>query len=182
MKIKKIASIISLGDPALRKVSDEIKVKDIPSKETKKLIKDLSDALHNEHDGIGISAPQIAVNKRLFVVCHRLFTGTEKEKVEAKDLVFINPKIIKSSKKTVVMEEGCLSIRGVYGDVKRPSNITLEAYNEAGEKITRGAGGLLARVIQHEIDHLNGILFIDKAIVIREIPIEDITKENHDEY
>ena len=80
------------------------------------------------------------------------------------DLVFINPKITKFSKKKKMMEEGCLSVRWIYGNVERSTNVTLEAYDENGEKVTRGAGGLLAHIFQHEVDHLNGILFIDKAV------------------
>jgi peptide deformylase len=173
--------IISLGDPKLRAISKEIPIKNITSKAIQTIAKDMTEALHNEYDGIGISAPQIAQNVRLFVVCHRLFVSKTKKASDAKDLIFINPKILKASKKQATAEEGCLSIRGIYGDVKRSSTITVEAYNELGEKFTRGAGGILARVIQHEIDHLDGILFIDKATNIREIPPEENVPDEHDE-
>ena len=92
------------------------------------------------------------------------------------DLVFINPKITKLSKKKVNVPEGCLSVRWLYGDVKRSSNATIEAYDENGKKITRGAGGLLAQIFQHETDHLNGVLFIDKARNLQEIPPESVNK------
>ena len=86
-----------------------------------------------------------------------------------KDLIFINPKITKVSKTKQLLEEGCLSVRYVYGKVSRPEKVTIEAYDEDGKKFSRGFSGLLAQIVQHENDHLNGILFTDKAIDIQEI-------------
>lgn len=170
--------IIQIGDERLRKISDPISKEELDSKEFKDMLKDLSDALNTQDDGVGISAPQIGVNKRVFVVSEKIFDedymkkGKEIKTKNYGHIYFINPKITKISKKTETMEEGCLSIRGIYGLVKRPKNATIEAINEKGEKITRGAGGLLARIFQHEIDHLDGILFIDRAEAIREVPEE----------
>lgn len=76
---------------------------------------------------------------------------------------FINPAIVKISKKIKLLEEGCLSVNGFYGKVKRADKLTVEALDENGKKISRNCSGLLAQIIQHEVDHLNGILFIDKA-------------------
>lgn len=88
------------------------------------------------------------------------------------DLIFFNPKIIKLSKTKKKVPEGCLSVRWLYGNVSRSTKAFIEAYNEKGEKVSRGASGLLAQIFQHEIDHLNGILFIDTAEDIEDIPPE----------
>jgi len=77
-------------------------------------------------------------------------------------MVFINPKILKLSKDKKLFPEGCLSAPNVFGEVQRSEKIKIEAYNEKGEKIQRGAAGLLAQTLQHEIDHLDGVLFVDK--------------------
>ena len=92
-----------------------------------------------------------------------------KEKI--KNIIFINPKISKLSREKTWMPEGCLSVRPLYGKTFRSTKATINAYNENGKKITRGASGLLAQIFQHEVDHLNGILFIDHAKDIKaEIP------------
>ncbi len=80
--------------------------------------------------------------------------------------VIFNPEIIKFSEEKIIMEEGCLSAPGIYGQVERSSEIILQGYDKNGRKIKIRASGLLARIFQHETDHLNGILFIDKAIDI----------------
>lgn len=103
------------------------------------------------HNGIGLAGPQIGYGKRIFV-CH--VQGD-------KPRVFINPEIIRTSPETLPFEEGCLSIPGVYADVMRPAEITIQALDEKGKPFTLDADGILARVIQHENDHLNGTLFID---------------------
>lgn len=161
--------IIQLGDPRLRVVCEEIAVPHITDLKTKQLLEDLDKALASQHDGVAISAPQIGSNQRVFVVGGIVFdkdfqdeTSTTRNK-DIPNRYYINPVISKYSKDSSVMEEGCLSIRGVYGNVVRPNKIMIEYYNEHGEKISEGAGGFLSRVIQHEFDHLNGVLFIDKA-------------------
>jgi peptide deformylase len=84
-------------------------------------------------------------------------------------MYFINPVIVKKSRETQVLEEGCLSIRYLYGKVRRSKKITVRAYDENGVLFERGASGLLAQIIQHENDHLDGILFVDKAMDVEEI-------------
>jgi peptide deformylase len=86
--------------------------------------------------------------------------------------VFINPKILKSSKEKKYMLEGCLSVRWLYGEVERSKQVTIESFDERGKKHVRGAGGLMAQIFQHEIDHLNGILFDSKAHNLRDLPPE----------
>jgi peptide deformylase len=102
--------------------------------------------------GVGLAAPQINVSLRVIVY-----------EVDNKFYAFINPEIIKCFKETSSIEEGCLSLPNIYGEVERPEKIILKATNSEGKKIKLKAFGLLARAIQHEIDHLDGILFIDKA-------------------
>lgn len=161
--------IIQIGDEKLRVVCEEIPELEITSKETKKILKDLDKTLKTQKDGVAISAPQIGITKQIFVIGGMIFDKdfqsgkTKTQNTEIKNRYYINPKIIKTSKETVEMEEGCLSIRGVYGKVTRPKKIILEYYNEHGDYIKEGASGFLSRVIQHEYDHLHGILFIDKA-------------------
>lgn len=104
-----------------------------------------------EADGIGLAAPQVGVDKRFFVV--GLPDGTKKE--------FINPQITGTSVETSPYEEGCLSLPNVYHEVIRPSKVIISAQDMNGNPFTLKASGLMARVIQHEYDHLDGVLFID---------------------
>lgn len=105
-----------------------------------------------EADGVGLAAPQVGVSIRLFVIN---IQGVEKR-------AYINPQIIETSIETDISEEGCLSIPGVWHDVQRPARVTVQAQDIEGKVFTVKAEGLLARAIQHESDHLNGVLFIDR--------------------
>jgi peptide deformylase len=155
--------IVKEGHPALRTKADDVPVADITSKDIKALIQKMKDVLATQSDGIGLAAPQIGISKSIFIVSKKVFGSKD-------DVAFINPVIIKESKEKKLMEgEGCLSVRWMYGKVKRSTKVTLRFYNERGELAERGAGGLLAHIFQHEVDHLNGILFIDKAIDIERI-------------
>ena len=106
--------------------------------------------------GIGLAAPQIGKSIRLCII--------NLEHLGLDPFALVNPKIKKKSWKKIEMEEGCLSIPGVFGIVKRPAKITVEAQNLAGDKSKFEADGMLARVIQHEVDHLDGVLFTSKII------------------
>ncbi|MDD3057912.1 MAG: peptide deformylase [Sphaerochaeta sp.] len=106
----------------------------------------------SEADGVGLAAPQVGVPSRLFVIN---IQGVEKR-------AYINPQIIETSIETDTAEEGCLSIPGVWHDVQRPARVTIQAQDIEGKVFTVKAEGLLARAIQHENDHLNGVLFIDR--------------------
>ena len=143
------------------------KIDDPKSSELKVLIKKMAEAMFKEPDGIGIAAPQIGKSLRIFLVAKDM-SGAEKRKKEY--LVFINPILKNTSSKKNKDMEGCLSVRGYYGDVARPEKITVEYFDESGKKHIRGASGLFARVIQHELDHMEGILFIDKAKNIKHFP------------
>ena len=96
---------------------------------------------------------------------------TKGEKQEAGYLTFINPVITKLSRDKAVLDEGCLSVRPLYGKIKRSRKATIQAYDENGKFFERGASGLLAQIFQHETDHLEGVLFIDKATNLKELPI-----------
>ncbi len=161
-------SIVQEGDPVLREIAKPFSKEEFGSKELTSLIKKMTDLLDVEQNdysvGVALAAPQIGVSKRLFVVRYDRTNRKTRTAGSAPDLgVFINPKIIRSSRKRVIMDEGCLSVRDLYGYVPRFERATVEAYDESGKKFTRGAGGLLAQIFQHEIDHLDGILFIDQA-------------------
>ncbi|RLC37563.1 peptide deformylase [candidate division Kazan bacterium] len=136
----------------LRQKSEVVKVVD---KNIKRLVSDMFDIMHADN-GIGLSAPQIGVSKRVIIGEY------ESTKTPVPRMVLINPEITWTSKKETVDEEGCLSFPNLYGMVKRPERIRYTAMNENGKKIEGKATGLQARVIQHEIDHLDGILFIDR--------------------
>lgn len=160
--------ILQKENKTLREIAKEIK--DFKSPETKLLIGKMVTAMFGELDGIGIAAPQIGISKKIFLVAKDVLypenlelAVKNKEPRKKEYFVFINPTIKKMSTKKVKDVEGCLSVRGIYGEVVRPEKVTIEYFDELGNKKTRGASGLLARVIQHEIDHLGGILFIDKA-------------------
>jgi len=140
----------------LHQISEPVKTSSISSKKFQKLIVDMAETMIKK-DGVGLAAPQIGENIRVIVV-------NTKDGV----LALINPEIKKKSWRQETDEEGCLSVPGVYGYVKRPYQIEVSGYTKTGEKIDLKAKGLLARVCQHEIDHLDGILFIDKAKRIKQ--------------
>lgn len=176
--------ILQKEEKVLHKTAKEIPVADIKSTKIQKVLKEMSASLKREDDGVAIAAPQIGYSLRVFVVSGRIFskdfllTKEEKEKIEIenqkekkenfKDLIFINPKISRLSREKEWMPEGCLSVRPLYGKTFRSKKATITAHDENGKKFTRGASGLLAQIFQHETDHLNGILFIDHAIDIKE--------------
>ncbi len=109
-------------------------------------------------NGIGLSANQVGISKRFFIAELPPENGKS-----SKFYYFLNPEITKFSKETAIMEEGCLSIPNIFGTIERPEKIIIEGFNFYGKKIKVKAADLLARVFQHEMDHLNGILFTDKA-------------------
>jgi peptide deformylase len=171
--------ILQTGDPVLRQVSSVIPKDKVKSSEIKKIITDLKNTIKSQKDAAAISAVQIGKLVRLFVISKRVFENGEEKLNNTKvkdDLIFINPKIIKTSKTKQTLEEGCLSVRYVYGQVSRPEKVTIEAYDENGIKFSRGFSGLLSTIVQHENDHLDGILFTDKAN-----DIQKISKEEYDD-
>ena len=151
-----ILKISSLGHPILFKKAKP--VTDILAKEVRKIILDMTETMLDAR-GIGLAAPQIHINKQILIFRVPEEDGEEKE---VNITALINPKIIKISDKTDNAWEGCLSIPGMLGLVKRFSEIKYEGYNIQGNLIQRKANGLHARVIQHEFDHLLGILYVSR--------------------
>lgn len=151
-----ILAITKLGNPILRQVSREVEPAMIATDEFKKLITDMTETMFDAN-GIGIAAPQVNVGLQVAII-------------NAKDAPFpiINPVIVKHSIRKNSAEEGCLSIPGVFGIVPRPSTVTVRYLDRQGTIVTQQLSGLYARVFQHEIDHLNGKLFIDRAKKITE--------------
>jgi len=171
--------IVQSTNPILRLKAKEVPVDRIQSEEIQNIIKDMQVAMDSQDDGVAIAAPQIGVSLRIFVVSDAVMKEADSEyKSIGRDLVFINPVISKLSRDKHEVEEGCLSVRWKYGKVKRSIKATIKAYNELGEVVIRGASGLLAQVFQHETDHLDGVLFIDKAFNVQDIPPEEVSKNN----
>lgn len=144
-----IKTFIALPDQKIRNRSQEVKGFD---KSLVKLITDLIDTALIQKDpvALGLAAPQIGVFKKVFVA-----------RIRNKFKPFINPKIIKLSKNRANLMEGCFSVGGIYGGVTRPAEIDIEAFDVYGKKFIKHLKGLEAKIFQHELDHLAGILFID---------------------
>jgi peptide deformylase len=171
MKIpEKIIQIDNDAKNPLRAHAKEVTKEEFSSPYLLGVIASMKKALNKEHDGVAIAAPQIAVSLRIFVVAEHAY----EEHAKHKPLVFINPVIIKKSKKTAIMQEGCLSVRWVYGKTRRSLLATVEAYDEHGKKFTYGGTGLIAHIFQHEIDHLDGVLFVDHGFDLEEYTEEEV--------
>lgn len=168
-------------NPALREIAREIPVADIRGVAIKKLIAEMKSLLAKEKYGVALAASQLGVPLRLFIVSGRALArdrrnapdeegeqgGDEVKPVPAlPDQVYINPVLLKMSRTKKEKHEGCLSVRGKWGIVPRAEKTMLSAYDEKGEKMTRGASGFLAHVFQHEMDHLDGVLYTDKAVAL----------------
>lgn len=161
---KKVIQLDDNPNNPLRLISDPVQKSEFGSQELLDIIAAMKMEAIRDHDGVALAAPQISINKRIFVIAERSYD----EKQKWKPQVFINPEIIDNSKKTMCVHEGCLSVRDIYGKTDRYKNITVKAYDEYGHQFTYGAGGLIAHIIQHEIDHLDGILFIDHGYELTE--------------
>jgi len=161
--------IVQKENKILREKAKEISLDDISLAKIQNIIKEMKETLAIQEDGVALAAPQVEKSIRLFIISEKAYKLNGEEDSKNKKYVFINPQITKLSKKTKWLEEGCLSVVGWFGFVKRSTNCTVEAYDENGEKFVRGAGGLLAQAFQHEVDHLNGILFVDKAKDLKKI-------------
>ena len=158
--------VLTLGDEVLRQ-------KSLPVEEVNQEISALADEMFETMiaaDGVGLAAPQIGKLLRMFVV------------IADDDVrrVFINPQIISTSTETGDYEEGCLSIPGIYEKINRPLKVTVQAVNEKGKPFTLEADGLLARIIQHEYDHLDGILYIDRGDPLFKFKTEENFKKREE--
>ncbi len=170
-----INNIVQQKDPVLRKKAEPVKLSMLGTPEMEKIFVDMATAMATQRDGVAIAAPQIGISLQIFMVSGEVLAKADKDYTgDTSNLIFINPKLTKLSRKKDLLEEGCLSVRWLYGKVSRSIRATITAINEKGEKIERGASGLLAQIFQHETDHLNGTLFIDKAEEIWEMSEEEI--------
>lgn len=177
-----IIPIVKEPNKVLRKKTDEVSLRSIIDPKIQRLILSMKETLKNTSDGVGLAAPQVGESLRIFIVSEEALEidHTESNSAKTQDTssptkdsneanrewkyyVFINPVVKNTSRRKLEGPEGCLSIPGKFGNVERHEKITVEAYDETGKKLTRGASKFFARVIQHELDHLSGELFIDKA-------------------
>lgn len=169
--------LVAKKHKALYQKAEAVKILDIPTKKIQDVINKMQEEMDKHSDGVAIAAPQIGESLAIFCIAKNAYP----KNVKNPQLVFINPKIIKTSKEKDYMMEGCLSVRWLYGEVYRHKQVMLESYDENGNKILRGASGLIAQIFQHEMDHLNGILFDSKAINIENMPpdkIKEIEERN----
>ena len=164
-----ILPIVGYGDPVLRKMCEEISL-EYPN--LKDLIANMYDTMYNAY-GVGLAAPQIGLAIRLFVIDTEPFsdsedlTKEEQEQLKGFKQTFINAKMLKEDGDEWSFNEGCLSIPDVREDVYRNERITIEFFDENFNKKTEVYDGLIARVIQHEYDHIEGILFTDKISTLK---------------
>ena len=158
--------IITDGHPTLRKVAKKVDLKEIDDPLFQQLIDDMFETMYKA-PGVGLAAPQVNVSKRLFVM--------DVHEDEHEPAVVINPKI-ELAEEEVELTEGCLSVPGMVGEITRFRRMAVSGLDRNGEKIRLEGEGLFAQCLQHEIDHLNGVLYIDRAKNIR--PAQ--TDEEHD--
>ncbi|WP_113266319.1 peptide deformylase [Agrobacterium cavarae] len=162
-----IKPLIILPDPLLRQQSKPVETVD---SEIQRLADDMLETMYDA-PGIGLAAIQIGVPRRMLVI------DLSRDDEENKPQVFINPEILKVSDDVSTYEEGCLSIPDYYAEVERPASLTVQYVDRDGKQQTVEADGLLATCLQHEIDHLNGVLFIDHISRLkRDMVIKKFTK------
>jgi peptide deformylase len=159
--------IITAPDPRLQAVSTDV---DKVDGEIRKLVDEMAEAMYAA-DGIGLAAVQIGVPKRVIVI------DLDQKEGKKNPRAFINPRILWASDETAVFEEGCLSVPEIWDDVERPARIKCEFLDRDGARQTLEADGMLATCLQHEMDHLNGVLFIDHLSRLkRSMAIKKLTK------
>ncbi len=158
-----MSKLVAENHIALHSIAEEVTEEEIQDGTLSKIVKKMKEALRaynaEGYVGVAIAAPQIGVSKRIFLIEDQ----SKDREDDVPEIVAVNPRIVKTSKKREVLGEGCLSVPDRYGAVVRYTNVTLEALDENGKPFTRGAGGLLAQIFQHECDHLDGTLFVDVA-------------------
>jgi peptide deformylase len=146
-----VRPILTAPDPRLQAISTDVEKVDA---EIRKLVDDMAESMYAA-DGIGLAAVQIGVPKRVIVI------DLDQKEGKKNPRAFINPKILWASEEMAVFEEGCLSVPEIWDDVERPARIKAEYLDLDGKRVELEADGMLATCLQHEMDHLNGVLFID---------------------
>lgn len=171
--------IVQDGAEVLRDIAQSVPEELFGTPALARIIENMKESLDPFLEGVAIAAPQIGIPYRIFVVrkdrtidARRDESGklTTSKVLTPEYEVYINPEIVKTSRKRAKVDEGCLSVRGIYGTTNRHERVTIRARNEDGSPFERGGGGLMAQIFEHEIDHLNGILFTDHAENIIQIP------------
>lgn len=170
--------VVQAGDPILRAKAKPVAKKDIGSKKIAGVISRMKKVLSTERFGVAIAAPQVGEPLRIFVIAGRAFISDEDTKAFEEDknkkpkappdMVFINPELTRLSKKMKEMSEGCLSVRGKYGTVMRHEKAAVKALDEHGKPFAYQGSGLIGHIFQHECDHLDGVLYTDKAVQLEE--------------
>jgi peptide deformylase len=161
-------SVVQMGASVLRDIAKPVAQKEFGTKELAVTIKKMQKLVATEEFGVAIAAPQIGVSKRIFILADKAFDASmAPDKIAAAHKVFINPEIMRLSRKKEEMAEGCLSVRGKYGTVIRHEKASVRAYTQEGKVFVYHGTGLIAQIFQHEHDHLDGILYVDKAEKLR---------------
>ena len=176
-----VREIIKMGNPVLREIAEDFSPKEILSEETQSLVEDMWDSMEAA-GGIGLAAPQIGISKQLAVIRLQEQSDRYPDMKDSEDFVIFNPKITVLDETEQGFWEGCLSIPGMRGYVERPQNISVSFIDELGEFGTLDLHGFPATVLQHELDHLNGVLYVDRMADLRSLSFEDewtrYSKEN----
>ncbi|MFL7867471.1 MAG: peptide deformylase [Anaerolineales bacterium] len=170
-----VRTIVTLPEPVLRRKAHPVTKFD---ENLQTLIDDMIDTMRDA-PGVGLAAPQVGISERVIVVEYaepeEVEEGEEPKEVEPKLYVMVNPEIVKSSPETVVGVEGCLSIPALVGEVERAHEVRIKGLSRRGQAMKLKVDGWLARIFQHEIDHINGVVFTDRATQVwqPEEPVED---------
>jgi len=150
-----LRSIRLYGDPALREKAERVEEID---DEVREIARDMLETLEDA-DGVGLAGPQVAIARRIIVV-HP--PAPDRDEVREPARILVNPEIVEKAGPVTGAEEGCLSVPGIYETVKRPERVRVQALDLDGRDIHLEANGILSRILQHEIDHLDGVLFVDR--------------------
>jgi peptide deformylase len=172
--------IVQDGAPVLRAKAKPVAESEFGTKAFNEELEAMITSLDAQADGVALAAPQIGISKRIFIVRYDRMAPPVPEgepEREAELGVYVNPEFVRKARKRSEMDEGCLSVRGKYGKTKRAERATVRAQDAQGKKFERGGGGILAQAFQHEIDHLDGILFIDHATHIVDVEVDDLPKK-----
>jgi peptide deformylase len=148
-----LREIVLMGDPVLREVAEDVQAFD---EELRSLVRDMFETMYHA-DGIGLAAPQIGLSRRVLVIDLR------REDDDGEQIALVNPRVTWHSDERAKQSEGCLSIPGLEEVVERPAEVRVEGYDPEGNPVSLSADELLARALQHEIDHLDGVLFLDRV-------------------
>ncbi|MCW5879072.1 MAG: peptide deformylase [Anaerolineales bacterium] len=166
--------IVKYPNDILRRKAQDVTVFD---DKLQQLIDDMFETMRKA-PGVGLAAPQVNVPLRLTVIEYGEQEDDSDEPVKLQQYVLINPEITRFSPETEVAAEGCLSMPGLVGDVERSLSVTVRAQNRRGQPVKLKAEGWLARIFQHEIDHLNGVMYVDKADNLRSLDEDAETDAN----